>query len=76
MNSHPELVGSELVDVGSLSWYGLVPEAELQQKLVPARHQHLTPLFPVHREVLPTDRQRSTELQVNWLLLAVIGISA
>ena len=57
MNSHPELVGPELVDVGSLSWYGLVPEAELQQKLVLARHQHLAPLFPVLCEVLPTEEK-------------------
>lgn len=57
--THPELVGSELVDVRPLSGYGLVPKAELQQELVSARHQHLTPLLPVRCEVLPKDGRRS-----------------
>lgn len=59
LSSHPELVGPELIDVGPLSGYGLVPEAEFQQELVSARHQHLTPLLPVCCEVLPMDRQQS-----------------
>lgn len=53
--THPELVGPELIDVWALSGYRLVPEAELQQELVSARHQHLTPLLPVRCEVLPMD---------------------
>ncbi len=57
--THPELVGPELVDVGALSGYGLVPEAELQQELVSARHQHLTPLLPVRCEFLPMDGHQS-----------------
>ncbi|TNN75510.1 hypothetical protein EYF80_014322 [Liparis tanakae] len=57
--THPELVGPELVDVGSLSGNRLVPEAELQQQLVPAGHQHLAALLPVGGELLPTDGQRS-----------------
>lgn len=57
--THPELVGPELIDVGALSGDGLVPEAELQQELVSARHQHLTPLLPVRCEVLPMDRHQS-----------------
>lgn len=53
--THPELIGPELIDVGALSGNRLVPEAELQQELVSARHQHLTPLLPVRCEVLPVD---------------------
>lgn len=33
---HPELVGAELIDVGPLARHRLVPEAELQQELIPA----------------------------------------
>lgn len=50
---HPELVGAELIDVGPLARHRLVPEAELQQELIPAWHQHLAALFPVSREILP-----------------------
>lgn len=57
--THPELVGPEFVDVGALPGCGLVPEAELQEELVPARQQHLTPLLPVRCELLPTDKHRS-----------------
>lgn len=57
--THPELVGPELVDVGALSGHRLVPEAELQQELISARHQHLTPLLPVRCELLPTDGHQS-----------------
>ena len=54
--TYPELVRPELIDVGALPGNGLVPEAELQEELVPARQQHLTPLLPVRCELLPTDR--------------------
>lgn len=53
--TYPELVGPELIDVGALSGYGLIPEAELQEKLVPARQQHLTSLLPVRCEFLPME---------------------
>lgn len=33
---HPELIGPELVNVGAFPGHGLVPEAELQQELIPA----------------------------------------
>lgn len=35
--THPELIRPELIDVGTLSLHRLIPEAELQEKLVPAR---------------------------------------
>lgn len=56
--THPELVRSELIDVGPLPWHRLVPEAELQQELVLAGHQHLTPLLPVGCEVLSMNTQQ------------------
>lgn len=71
--THPELVGPELVDVGALSGYGLVPEAELQQELVSARHQHLTPLLPVRCEVLPDGRTPINKLYFVWWLYSVIS---
>lgn len=60
--THPELIGPELIYVGALSGYRLIPEAELQEKLIPARQQHLTPLLPVRREVLIMDRQINISL--------------
>lgn len=35
--THPELIGPELIDVGTLSRNRLIPEAELQEKLISAR---------------------------------------
>ena len=64
-NTHPELVRPELIDVGALSGYRLIPEAELQQELVPARQQHLTPLLPVRCEFLPMDGHQSISFTSN-----------
>lgn len=52
LSTHSELVGPELVDVGSLPGNGLIPEAELQEQLVPTRQQHLSSLLPVLHELL------------------------
>lgn len=54
--THPELVGPELVYVWSRSGYWLVPEAELQEELIPAGQQHLSSLLPVGCEFLAMDR--------------------
>lgn len=56
-HTHSQLVGAELVDVRSVSGHRLVPEAELQQQLVPAGQQHLPPLVPVLQELLRTTQQ-------------------
>lgn len=56
-HTHSQLVGAELIDVGSVSGYRLVPEAEFQQQLVPAGQQHLPPLVPVLQELLRTTPQ-------------------
>lgn len=60
--SYPELVRSELVDVGSWTRDGFVPETELQQQLVPTRQQHLPPLVPVVHELL---QQRQNKRNVS-----------
>lgn len=56
---HPELIRPELVNVGAFPGEGLVPEAELQQELIPARQQHLPALLSVRRELLMSDRHGS-----------------
>lgn len=52
---YPELVGSELINVGSISRNRLIPEAELQKKLVPTGQQHLPSLFSVLHKLLIRD---------------------
>lgn len=54
--THPELIRPELIYVWSCSGYWLIPEAELQEELIPAGQQHLTSLLPVCCEFLTTDR--------------------
>lgn len=60
--SYPELVRSQLVDVGSWTRDRLVPETELQQQLVPTRQQHLSPLVPVAHELLQQQQNNSNTL--------------
>lgn len=67
--THPELVRPELIDVGPLPWHRLVPEAELQQELVLAGHEHLTPLLPVGCEVLSMDTQQSAVMTGSYGLM-------
>ena len=50
--AHPELVGPELIDVWAVPGNWLVPEAELEEELVPTRQQHLTPLLAVLHKLL------------------------
>lgn len=60
--THPELVRPELIDVGSFSGNRLIPEAELQQKLIPAGQQHLSSLLPVGSELLARSDEQSIGL--------------
>lgn len=46
-STYPELVRSQLVDVGPGAGDRLVPETELQQQLIPAGEQHPAALLPV-----------------------------
>lgn len=63
--SYPELIRSELIDVGSWTRDGFVPETELQQQLVPTRQQHLPPLIPVLHKLLQQRQMKEAQRSEN-----------
>ena len=56
---YPELVRTQLVDVRAGPGHRLIPEAELQEQLVPAGQKHLSPLLPVIHKLLHPAWHRS-----------------
>lgn len=63
---YPELVGSEFIDVGSWTGDRFVPEAELQEQLIPTRQKHLPSLLSVLHKLLQEIQNKRNRI---WLRL-------
>lgn len=65
-----QLVGSELIYIWPASWHRLVPEAELQKKLIPTGEKHFPPFIPVLHEhlVIP---QFTHDFSESWISSSV-----
>lgn len=58
--SYPQLVWSQLIDIGSLTRDRFIPETKFKQQLVSARQQHLPPLASVVHELLQRWQTKAT----------------